>query len=293
GYASSTPAADASGVYVYFGRTGAAAYSHQGKELWHKVLGDKTHMFGTGSSPVLYKDLVIINAYVECGNVIALNKRTGEEVWRAGGLDQPWNTPVLVDVDGHQELVLNSKQKLLAFDPQTGKQLWTCQGIDDYICPTVVAHDGIIYAVGARKGTCIAVRAGGQGDVTKTHLLWKIDRGSNVSSPVYYDGHLYWGNEKSGIVYCADTKTGKVVYEKRLQPKPQFIYASPLVADGKLYYVSRQDGAYVLSAEPTFNLLSYNQLTPDDDSVFNGSPVPDGSRLLLRSDKFLYAIGQK
>jgi len=293
GYASSTPAADANAVYVYFGRTGAAAFSHAGKRLWKRVLGDKTHVFGTGTSPVLFGDLVIINAYVECGDMIALRKDTGEEVWRAKGLDRAWNSPVLVDVNGGQELVINSERKMQGFDPQTGALLWTCQGIEDYICPTVVAHDGIIYAIGARKGSGIAVRAGGRGDVTTTHRLWTMERGSNVSSPVYYEGHLYFANESRGIAYCANAETGKIVYEERLNPKPQFIYASPLVADGKLYYVSRQDGAYVLDAAPKFNMLAHNVLTPADDSVFNASPVPDGKLLLLRSDKFLYAIGKK
>ena len=293
GYASSTPAADADRVYVYFGRSGAAAYSHDGKRIWKRVLGDKTHVFGTGTSPVLFGDLVIINAYVECGDMIALRKDTGEEVWRAKGLDRAWNSPVLVDVAGGQELVINSERKMQGFNPQTGELLWTCQGIEDYICPTVVAHDGVIYAVGARKGTAIAVRAGGRGDVTTTHRLWTIEYGSNVSSPVYYEGHLYWANESRGIVYCAEAATGKVVYKERLKPSPQFVYASPLVADGKIYYVSRQDGAYVLDASPTFKLLAHNVLTPKDDSVFNASPVPDGSLLLLRSDKFLYAIGEK
>ena len=293
GYASSTPAADADRVYVYFGRSGAAAYTHDGTRVWKRVLGDKTHMFGTGTSPVLFGDLVIINAYVECGDMIALRKDTGEEVWRAKGLDRAWNSPVLVDVAGGQELVINSERKMQGFNPQTGELLWTCQGIEDYICPTVVSHDGVVYAVGARKGTAIAVRAGGRGDVTTTHRLWTIDYGSNVSSPVYYDGHLYWANESRGIAYCAEAATGKLVYKERLKPSPQFVYASPLVADGKLYYVSRQDGAYVLDASPKFNLLAHNVLTPKDDSVFNASPVPDGNRLLLRSDKFLYAIGEK
>jgi outer membrane protein assembly factor BamB len=293
GYASGTPAVDASGVYVYFGRTGAAAYSHDGKRRWGRVLGDKTHGFGTAASPVLFGDLVIINAYVECGDMVALRKDTGDEVWRAKGLVQAWNTPVLVDVQGNKELVLNSQRNLQGFDPRSGKLLWTCQGMDDYICPTAVSHEGIVYAIGARKGTAIAVRAGGRGDVTETHRLWVIERGSNVSSPVFHQGHLYWANESRGIVYCADAATGEIKYEERLKPKPEFIYASPLVADGKLFYVSRQDGAFVLNAAPEFKLLAHNVLTPQDKSVFNASPVPDGNKLLLRSDKFLYAIGEK
>lgn len=293
GYASSTPAADSEAIYVYFGRTGAAAFSHDGKrKLWQKVLGDKTHMFGTGTSPVLWGNLVIINAYVECGDMVALDNKTGEEIWRAKGLERAWNTPVLVDVDGGQELIVNSERTMQAFNPEDGKPLWTCQAIDDYICPTVVADKGVIYAVGARKGTAVAVRAGGRGDVTKTHRLWTTDKGSNVSSPAYFGGHLYWAHESRGIAFCANASDGKIEYQERLKPAPQFVYASPLIADGKIYYVSRQDGTYVLEAGPKFNLLAHNQFK-SDDSVFNASPVPDGNRLLLRSDKFLYAIETK
>jgi len=291
GYASSTPAVDDKAVYVYFGRSGAAAYDHSGKRLWKRVLGDKTHVFGTASSPLLYDDLVIINAYVECGDLIALRRDNGEEVWRAKGLDRAWNTPVLVKTGGGHEVVINSERKMQGFDPKTGELLWTCQAIEDYICPTVVSHDGVIYAIGARKGSGVAVKAGGRGDVTTTHRLWTMERGSNVSSPVYYRSHLYFANESRGIVYCANAETGKIVYEERLEPKPQFMYASPLVADGKIYYVSRQDGAYVLDAGTKFKLLAHNVIA-DDSSVFNASPVPDGNRLLLRSDKYLYAIGK-
>jgi outer membrane protein assembly factor BamB len=293
GYASGTPASDGQAVYSFFGKSGVVAVDLEGRELWRADVGDKTHPFGTSNSPLLYKNLVIINASVESGSLVALDKRTGAEVWRALDIDDAWNTPCLVTLaDGRQEAALSVHGKMLGFDPASGEKLWTCDTIDDYICPSVIAHGDVLYAVGARKGTAVAVRAGGRGDVTETHRLWKLNKGSNVSSPVYHNGYLYWAQESRGFVYCADAQTGKLVYEQRLQPASDRIYASPLAADGKLYYVSRERGTYVLALRPEFQLLAHNVIA-DDSSVFNASPVPTRGELLLRSDKFLYCLGDQ
>ncbi len=293
GYASGTPASDGQAVYSFFGKSGVVAVDLNGRELWKVHVGDKTHVFGTSNSPLLYKDLVIINASVECGALIALDKRTGDEVWRADGIDDAWNTPCLVTLaDGRQEMALSVHSKMLGFDPATGEKLWTCDTIEDYICPSVIAQGDVIYAIGARKGTAVAVKAGGRGDVTETHRLWKIAKGSNVSSPVYHDGYLYWAHESRGFVYCVNATDGKIEYEQRLEPASDRIYASPLAADGKLYYVSRERGTYVLALEPRFQLLAHNVID-DDTSIFNASPVPSRGELLLRSDKFLYCLGSQ
>ncbi len=291
GYASGTPACDGEAVYSFFGKSGVVAVDLEGHELWKANVGDKTHVFGTSNSPLLYKNLVIINASVESGALVALDKRTGAEVWRAPDIEDAWNTPCLVTLpDGRQELALSVHGKMLGFDPATGEKLWTCDTIDDYICPSVIAHGNVLYAVGARKGTAVAVMAGGRGDVTETHRLWKIDKGSNVSSPVYHDGYLYWAHEGRGFVYCVSATDGKLMYEQRLQPASDRIYASPLAADGKLYFVSREHGTYVLALKPAFQLLVHNVIA-DDTSVFNASPVPSRGELLLRSNKFLYCLG--
>src|SRR5262249_18390807 len=154
----------------------------------------------------------------------------------------------------------------------SGEELWHCEGIRDYVCPSVIAHQGVVYAIGGRSGTAVAVRAGGKGDVSRTHVRWRINRGSNVSSPVYHDGHLYWTNESRGIAYCVRAEDGKIIYEQRLKPAPDLIYASPVLADGKLYIVSRTTGTYVIEAAPAFKLLAHNAFA-SDASVFNASPA--------------------
>jgi len=136
------------------------------------------------------------------------------------------------------------------------------------------------------------VRAGGTGDVSQTHRLWTIKRGSNVSSPVYHDGHFYWASDSRGVVYCVDAKSGKIKYEERLDPDPGLIYASAFLAGGKIYYVSRNQGTYVVDAKPDFKQVAHNFLAADA-SVFNGSPAALDGKLLLRSDRYLYCVGAK
>ncbi len=291
GFASSTPAVDDTGVYVFFGATGVLAFSHDGDKLWETNVGTGTHMFGAGSSPVLYKQYVLVNASVECGDLIALNKSDGSEAWRQSGIAESWNTPAVYQgANGSNEVAVTIKGKILAFHPDTGDPLWSCDGIPDYICPSIVVQDGILFASGGRASHTVAIRSGGAGDVTETHRLWDIGKGSNVSSAVCQDGYLYWAQEKNGIVYCADAQTGKVLYEERLKPTAGLIYASPLLANGKLYYVSRENGIYVLPAKPEFELLAHTQIE-DDDSLFNASPVPvQEGGVLLRSDKYLYRL---
>jgi outer membrane protein assembly factor BamB len=287
GYASSSPASDGKNVYVFLGKSGVFAYDLEGKRLWQAGVGKGTHGWGSGTSPVLYKDLVIVNASVEGDALVALDKNKGAEVWRARGVSSSWSTPVLVRVPGGgTELVVSGSKRVLGFDPQTGKELWHTDSFDWYVCPTVVAQDGVVYAL--QNSTCVAVRAGGRGDVTGTHTLWTKSLGSVVTSPVYHDGHLYFA---TGAAYCLRARDGAEVYRQRLKPDPGNLYASPLLADGKIYYVSRTKGTYVVEAAPKFKLLAHNVLE-GDDSVFNASPAVSDSQLLLRSDRYLYCIGK-
>jgi outer membrane protein assembly factor BamB len=292
GHASSTPAADGERIYAFFGKAGVFAFDHNGKQLWRADVGDRTHGWGTATSPVLFQNLVFINASVESESLVALDKRTGKEVWRAPGIKESWNTPVLVSLPGGKtELVLAIMGKVLGFDPMTGQSLWSAAtDIGWYMVPSLVAGDGIVYCIGGRGGGgSLAVRAGGRGDVTATHRLWTSPKGSNVPSPILYNGHLYWVRDSPAVAFCAVAKTGQVVYEERLDDGGQ-VYASPVLADGRLYYVARNGRTYVLPAAPKFEVLAANEL--GERGMFNASPAVAGGRLFLRSDQFLYCIGK-
>lgn len=290
GYASGTPAADDGRVYAFFGRTGVVAFDHAGNQLWHTPVGDKVHEWGSGSSPVLYGDMVIVNAGVESGALVALDKTTGKEAWRVPGMRETWASPLVVELPGGKaEVVMSSQGRVMGIDPESGEVLWTCQGLRNYACPTPVAHAGVVYVVGDRfQPTALAIRAGGRGDVTNSHVLWRVNKGPVVPSPVYHDGHLYFAHDTLRIAYCLDARDGKVVYEERLRPESDILYPSPVLADGKLYYLSRDGRGFVLKAGPEYEVLAANERL--ERSAFNASPAVAGGRLLLRSDRHLYCI---
>jgi outer membrane protein assembly factor BamB len=289
GYASSTPAADGQRVYAFFGRTGVLAFDFAGKLLWQSAVGAALNGWGSAASPVLYKDRVLINATIESGSLLALDKQTGQEVWRVKGLLDTWSTPVLVSTAAGDEVVLNTPGTLLGFDPATGKKLWECVGIETSAATsTPLAKDGVVYAMasGVEGRATLAVRAGGHGDVTRTHVLWRQKAGTGISSPVLYDGHLYW---VGGQVGCLKSGTGAIVYQERLYEARQE-YASPVAADGKLYAFTRRNGGFVLAASGRFERLARNDL--GDPSDFSGTPAISDGRLFVRSNEYLYCIGR-
>jgi hypothetical protein len=293
GYASSTPAVDSERVYCFFGKSGVVAFDHTGKQLWQADVGERIDGWGSASSPILHGDLVIVNASVESDTLFAFDKKTGKEKWKVGGIRQSWNTPVVVkNKDGKDELIVAIQGKILAFNPTTGAALWNCAtDIIWYMVPSIVAHDGVVYAIGGRSGVAaLAVRTGGKGDVTRTHRIWTGNKGSNVSSPVYHDKHIYFANDASGTAFCLEAATGKVVYEERL-PRADTVYASSLLADGKIYYVTRSGRTFVLAAKPEFELIETNDLR--DGSLFHATPVAADGKLFIRSDKFVYCLEKK
>ncbi len=295
GYATSTPVADAERVYVFWGKSGVLAFDHAGKQLWKASVGTQLNGWGSATSPVLHKDLVLVNASVESGSLVALDKKTGAEKWRARGINESWHAPLVVTAPGGKsEVIAACIKQVFGFDADTGAQLWTCQtGIGWYMCPTPIARDGIVYAIGGRNPqNGLAIRAGGRGEVSGSHVLWKINKGSNVPSPVLHDGHLYFASDSLAVAYCANAKTGEMVYEERLNQSLQGIYASPVLADGRLYYFGRTGLAVVLAASPKFQVLAENSLE-NRRGYFNSTPAFDGNRLLVRSNRALYCIGAK
>lgn len=288
GYAGPTPATDGKFLYVYFGKTGVFKFDLNGKQLWQADVGSDTHGWGCGTSPVLFENLVIVNASVESGSLVAVDQSSGDEVWRTGGMKASWNTPHLVRLpNGNQELVVSVKDYILGFDPKTGNELWRCDGIHDYVCPSVISQDGIVYAIGGRTSRALAIRAGGRGDVTESHLLWEAQAGANVTSPIIHDGHMYWVSDRNQVAYCVRLVDGKILYSERFRDQP---YASATAGDGKIYIATRYGGTYVLAATPKLTQLAHNRF--DDDSTFNASPVISNRQILLRSDRFLYCVGK-
>jgi len=289
GYATSTPVTDGQSVYAYFGVSGLVAFDMDGTLKWQQNTGTNTAGFGSASSPVLHGDLVIVNASIESSTLFAFHRETGREVWKLAPVNRAWSSPCIAETaTGEHELVVSHKDEILGLDPLTGRKLWWCQGILDYTVPVPVFDNGIVYCLGGRSNQSMAVRLGGRGDVTESHKLWESRIGANVTSPVYFDGHLYWASDKA-IQVCLDARTGAEVYRERL-PTRSRIYASIVRAGSRLYVTTRDLGILVLEARPEFKVLARNQFELDQ-SLLNASPAVRGNHLLVRTDRFLYCIG--
>jgi outer membrane protein assembly factor BamB len=222
GYTANTAASDGERVYCFFGVSGVYAFDVEGNELWHTSVGTNfdERRWGTASSLALTGDMVIVTAASESNSLVALKKSNGDQAWKFDSqvLDGTWSTPVLVDLaDGRQELVFSVPGYVWAFDPATGKQNWTCKGADsNSAIASAIAHDGIVYAIGGRDGGGMAIRAGGSGDVTESHVLWSGNQRARIGTAIYHDGLVYWIAD--GLANCIDAKTGEKVYQQRLKP---------------------------------------------------------------------------
>jgi outer membrane protein assembly factor BamB len=324
GYASHSPVSDGERVYVFFGKTGALAFDLDGNQLWHAPLGTESDPRGWGSaaSPILHEELLIVTASAESEALVALNKRTGEQVWRkeASGFSGTWGTPVLVQVDDSRtDLVVSVPGELWAFDPASGKLRWYCEApTSNPVSASAIAHEGIVYVIGARQGGSIAVRAGGDGDVSQSHVVWTGNDRIGVGTPLYHDERLYW--VASGVATCVDASTGQRIYQSRLGRTEADTeanvgegqegrragfgggrgggggmrgqdYSSPVAVADKLYFVSRSGVAHVLALGPEFRQLASNTFAEADEQ-FSASPAISDGELFIRSNRRLYCIAQ-
>lgn len=298
GYASNTPVTDGEHLFVFFGKSGLMAFDLEGEMLWRVSVGTESsnRRWGSGSSLILYKNLVIVNASEESQSIRALDKETGKEIWKAeaASLELAYGTPTLVTLnDGRQELVIAVPQEVWGLDPDTGILNWYAEtDLTGNVCPSIIADGEIVFAFGGYQSFgSLAIRAGGKGDVTESHVLWSSRNSSYVATPVLYKGRLYWVDDR-GIAFCLDSTTGELVYKERLSGvdgggRP--FYASPILVDDKLLVVSRWNGTFVFAASPEFKLLEQNQLV-SDESDFNATPAISHGEMYMRSDRRLYCI---
>lgn len=319
GYASHTPVSDGERVFAFFGKSGVVAYDLAGNQLWQTPVGQESDRKGWGSaaSPVVFENLVIVPATAESEALVALDKQTGKEVWRkeARGFAGTWGTPVLIRIDDSRtDLVLGVPNEIWGFDPATGKLRWFSEAMDtDSFCSSVATDGKLIYAVEGRAGGSIALRPGGQGDVTASHVVWKGRHNSRITTPLLHDGRLYFISR--GIANCLDAATGEKVYQSRLGSGEAVAstdganeggnrprggggarggrggqdYSSPVAGDGKLFYVSRGGDIHVLALGGEFKQLATNRVT-DEVEDFSGTPAIADGQLLIRSSKFLYCV---
>jgi outer membrane protein assembly factor BamB len=286
--ASPTPIVDGDRVYVHFGSQGTAAVSISGDVLWTTRL-DYDTQHGNGGSPVLYRDLLIVNCDgFDQAYVVALDTKTGKPRWKTSRR-RPWSqaysTPLIVRSGDRDLLISVGAFRAVAYDPLTGAEQWQVSYGDGFSnVPRPVAGHGLVYlATGFQQPSLMAVRMGGTGDVTQTHVAWTLSRGAPLTpSPVLVGDELYFVTD-TGVASCVDARTGRLLWQQRLNGN---FSASPVAADGRIYFQSEEGETTVLAAGPAFRLLAVNAL----DGAMLASLAVSGGAIFIRTDTHLYRV---
>jgi outer membrane protein assembly factor BamB len=288
GFASSTPVVDGERVIAYFGAGGLVCLDLEGKPMWHYPTPDFASTHGSGASPLLYNDLVILihDQNKSASICVALNKKTGDVVWqRERAKAMGWATPVVVRVKDHDELLFAGGRTFKAYDPATGEELWTLDGPTEEVVPAAVIGPNLVYSASGRQGPTLGVRPGGKGNVAESHLAWRTVRGGpHVPTPVHLNGRLYVVND-FGIASCLNAETGENIWQARIQDK---FSASGIEAGGLLYFCSETGITYVLRAADKFEIVAENDL----GEPILASPAALGGKLYIRAGKTMYCVGE-
>jgi hypothetical protein len=293
-YASATPACDGQRVYsVFLNRDGlhVTATNLDGKILWQTKAGAFQSQHGYGSSPVLFKSLVIVNgdSLKDCF-VAALDRKSGAVVWRTPrkttGKNGSYATPIVAQLAGRPQLILTGMGEVSSYDPQTGKLIWSCAGPSEVTGCTAACSDKLVFATGGYpEKEILAIRADGAGDVTKSHIVWRSSKGvAYVPSPLYHEGYLYVVAD-GAMVTCFKAATGEQVWQERLQGG---FTSSPVLVRDLLYVTNEAGKTFVLKTGPKFKMVAANAL---EESVL-ATPAVCGGRLFLRTSGHLYCIGR-
>lgn len=294
-FCSSSPVSDGERVVAWYGSPGLYCYDLAGNVLWHKALGDVEHIWGFGSSPIIFHDLVILNfgpglnAYV-----VALDKQTGKEVWRkefpgqrSEKIDEyrgSWSTPVVHREGDRDALLLALPETLRAVEPRTGEEIWSCGGLSKLVYTSPLLSGDIVIAMCGYTGPAIAVKGGGRGDQTDKILWTHAKNPQRVGSGVVVDGHIYILNEP-GIAWCIDATTGEKKWEQRLGGGVS--WSSMNHVAGRLYVNNTAGTTFVLEPSPTqCKIIAENKL----DELTRASPAYCDGQIFIRTYEHLYCF---
>ena len=304
-YASPTPVIEAGRVYVTFGSPGTAAIDTKtGRVLWERRDIECNHFRGAGSSPLLFGNLLIMHFDGSDKQfVIALDKRTGKTVWRTersidfkdltadgkieadGDFRKAFSTPIIVTVGADRMLLSLGSEAAYAYDPATGREIWRLEERSSYSASTrpVAGHGLVFFPTGWSTGQVLAIRPDGHGDVTSTHVVWRVTRGAPLKPSLLLDADLLFMIGDTGIAQSLDALTGDLVWRARVGGS---FSASPLLADKRIYLFSEEGKATVIEAGRAFRVLAENHL----DEGFMATPAIDGDALVARTITHLYRI---
>jgi outer membrane protein assembly factor BamB len=268
GYASATPASDGQRLYASFGRHGLVAFDMNGRIAWQRKFGPIENYHGPAGSPVLYKDRIFLYQDQSArgsqgGFVAAFDKASGRTLWQTPRRETVgWGTPVVIHTDQRDELIVSGQGRVAAYDPASGRELWTVTGNTFEVIPTPVVAHGLIFASSGRAGPTIAIRPGGAGDVTRTHVAWSTPRGSPfVPSAIVVGDLLYLVNDMQSILTVYEARSGTLVYQGRLGvAQREGFSASPVAVNGKVFFTNDDGQTFVVQAGREFKLLHVNEL---------------------------------
>jgi outer membrane protein assembly factor BamB len=290
--ASSSPVSDGRMVYAWFATGQIVALDRAGKVVWSRHLGQEISPFdinwGHSSSPALHGDLLLLLCdHVPASYLLAVNKETGKQVWRAdrGKGRTSYSTPLVVSAGGRSEIIVNSSERVDAYDARDGTLLWHVGGTNQFPIPVGSYENGVIYmSRGYRSGPYMAVRPGGRGDVSATHVAWQVPTGAPyVSSLLQYQGRVYMANDV-GVLTAIDARSGERIWQERTAG---VFSSSPVAADGKVYFVSETGETVVLSTAGP-RIVARN----DIGERALASPAIAGGRIFIRTDGHVFAIGK-
>ncbi len=293
---SATASTDGELIYASFGTHGLAAFDFSGRLVWHRQFGQIDNYHGTAGSPVLYKDRVFLyqdhRKTADVGPfVAAFDKKTGETIWWTDRSQTVgWGTPIVIDAGERDELIVNSQQLVQAYDPDTGKELWRVRGMLREVIPTCVVGHGLVFCSSGRAGPTFAIRPGGSGDVTDTHVVWSSPKGSPfVPSGLIHGDLLYLINDMQSILTVYHARTGELAYQARLgQAVREGFSSSPVAVGNKIFFTNDMGQTFVVEAGPEFKLLHTNEF---DAQVIASPALVDGT-WYWRTDRELLAIGR-
>jgi len=296
-FASASPITDGEVVLAFFGSRGLHCYDLDGNLKWSKQLGRmQTRMgFGEGASPALHGNTIVVNWDDETDNdfIVALDKRTGNELWKAPRHeDTGWSTPLIVEQGGKPQVVVNATGKVRSYDLETGKEVWSCAGQTPNAIPSPVAGPDTVYCTSGFRGTALyAIKLDAIGDAAGTDAVrWTHNKGTPyVPSPLLVDDLLYFLSGNNGILTCLNAKTGEANFEQERLENLREVYASPVAAKDRVYVLGRDGRCVVLKKGPKLEILATNKL----DEKTDASIALTGKQLFIRGKQTLYCIAEK
>lgn len=302
-YCGSTPASDGERVVVYEGSAGVHCYNLRGEKLWARDLGECRHIWGYGSSPIIYRDKVIVNFGPGVKQaLVALDAKTGEIVWQApeaggqSGLDDgggkgwfgSWSTPLLTQADGQDQILVGYPQHVQAYDPKNGKVVWEVKGLGPLVYTDTLASGGYAVTMGGYQGPAMGYKVGGSGDMTEKSRLWLHAKSNpqRIGSGVLANQHVFICNE-NGTMQCIDVVSGEEKWRDRVSPSRT--WCSSLLAEGRIYVTNSNSTTYIIAANTEkLQLIAENTLAEPT----NATPALSDGQIFHRTSKHLWCISQ-